>query len=754
MRLTNIMASKDNYKEVTTKGKYEKLLEPGYIGKVRTRNRIYKTAAGLGAWNRETRNLTAEGLANTEAWLKGGVGVLNQGGEIFAPGEFCAGDLLSDEEIASHRPLIELARSYDCPIFVQFIGASFSSAVSYPTVLDINNNLPKAMTLEEIQESVDQIVGASSRAQQAGYDGVEINASCTHMLDSFLSRFWNRRNDRYGPQNLENRARIVVEMIQGIKRRCGADFPIIVLYNGREVNVFEAGDDEKCISIEEGIEFAKLFERAGADLLHVRSVTIGDHAKGFFPELFYLTGAANNSYGYDYDIKRFWPEFVTKYGGAAGLIDTAAMIKRAVAIPVMAVGAMDPRLLPETIENALRDGKIDFIGVNRPLYADPELPNKIAAGKLEDIRPCTHCYTCFLGGSEYCRVNASFYRAGGDAMPEGYEVQPATAKKKVLVVGGGPAGMEAARVAALRGHQVTLYEESTRLGGLMPLAAMVKGPHEQIMDFVKYLSNQMTKLGVEVRLGERVDLALVDRLKPDAAIVATGGAYAIPNIPGIDNPKVVSNESLHKMLKRGLRFSSPTRLRSLAGVYMPVGKRVIVIGGQIQGLEVAEFLVHQNRDVTIVEEGSIDDGPGGPRAAGDFSGPSADGPPTDGPPPDGPPTGVPPFARPETFCLGKNMPGVPRERIIYFLRIHGVKILMGVEYNEITDDGMTITMSNGLKKSLEADSIVLALPLTADTWLADGLKGRVNEVYAVGDCKRPGLIDTNVADANLTARKI
>jgi hypothetical protein len=169
---------------------------------------------------------------------------------------------------------------------------------------------------------------------------------------------------------------------------------------------------------------------------------------------------------------------------------------------------------------------------------------------------------------------------------------------------------------------------------------------------------------------------------------------------------------------------------------------------------VAEFLVHQNRDVTIVEEGSIDDGPGGPRAAGDFSGPSADGPPTDGPPPDGPPTGVPPFARPETFCLGKNMPGVPRERIIYFLRIHGVKILMGVEYNEITDDGMTITMSNGLKKSLEADSIVLALPLTADTWLADGLKGRVDEVYAVGDCKRPGLIDTNVADANLTARKI
>jgi 2,4-dienoyl-CoA reductase (NADPH2) len=306
----------------------------------------------------------------------------------------------------------------------------------------------------------------------------------------------------------------------------------------------------------------------------------------------------------------------------------------------------------------------------------------------------------------------------------------------------------------LRGHQVTLYEESNMLGGLMPLAAMVKGPHEQIMDFVSYLSNQMTKLGVKVRLGERVDLAVVDRLKPDVVIVATGGKYASPNIPGIDKPKVVSNESLHKMLKRGLRVSSPKRLRSMARVYMPVGKKVIVIGGQIQGLEVAEFLVHQNRDVTIVDEGPINDGPGGPRAGGGPSGPPTDGPPTDGPPTDGPPTGAPPFAGPETFCLGKNMPGVPRERIIYFLRTHGVKILMGVKYHEITDEGVTITMSNGLRKSLEADSIVLALPLTADTWLADGLKGIVNEVYAVGDCKRPGLIDTNVADANLTARKI
>jgi len=322
--------------------------------------------------------------------------------------------------------------------------------------------------------------------------------------------------------------------------------------------------------------------------------------------------------------------------------------------------------------------------------------------------------------------------------------------------------MEAARVAALRGHQVTLYEESSKLGGLMPMAAMVKGPHEQIMPFVDYLSNQVTKLGVEVKLGKKVDLALVEKLKPDVAIVATGGTYAIPNIPGIDSPKVISNQALHKMLKRGLKVVSPSRLRSLADVYMPIGKKVIVIGGQLQGIEVAEFLVHQNRDVTIVDEGPINDGPGGPLVGGSPFGMSLDGPPPmdgapmGGPPTidDGPPTGVPAFARPDTVCLGKNMNAVPRERIIYFLRTHGVKILMGVRYGEITKEGLTITLSNGLEKTLEADNIVLALPLAADTALADSLKGKVKEVHAVGDCKVPGLIETSVADANLTVRKI
>ena len=310
----------------------------------------------------------------------------------------------------------------------------------------------------------------------------------------------------------------------------------------------------------------------------------------------------------------------------------------------MTVGSMDPRLLPGVMENSIREGKVDFIAMTRPLFADPELPNKITAGNLDDIRPCTHCYTCFVGGSGYCRVNAGHYRAGGKEMPEGYDIHPATTKKKVIVVGGGPAGMEAARVAALRGHQVTLYEESSKLGGLMPLAALVKGPHEKILDFTNYLSNQMTRLGVKVKLGQKFDISIINDIKPDVAIIATGGKYAIPNIPGIDNSKVITNASLHKMSKTGLRFFSPFTLRKLTNFYMPVGQKVVVIGGQIQGVEIAEFLIHRHRDVTIVDEGPIED-------------------------------------------LGKDMPAIPRERLIYYLHTHGVETLMGVKYNKFPTKG-------------------------------------------------------------------
>ncbi|MFC2070335.1 FAD-dependent oxidoreductase, partial [Chloroflexota bacterium] len=382
---------------------------------------------------------------------------------------------------------------------------------------------------------------------------------------------------------------------------------------------------------------------------------------------------------------------------------------KAVSIPVMTVGCMDTRLHPEIAENAIRDGKIDFAGMTRPLTADPELPNKLAAGKLDDIRPCTYCITCFP--QTRCRVNAASTRTDGPEMPEGYDIQPAATKKKVLVVGGGPAGMEAARVAALRGHQVTLYEKSSRLGGLMPLAAMVKGSHEKILDFVNYLSNQIIKLGVDIKLGKEVNPSVIEKIKPDVIVVAIGGISTVPDIPGIDNPKVMSSSSLHSTLETGLRFVSPFTLRTLTNFYMPVGQKVIIIGGEIQGIQLAEFLAQRGRDVTIVDEGPEEN-------------------------------------------LGLNLPGFVKPRVMLYNQVHGVKTLMNVKYHEITDKGLTITTSYGVKKILEADNIILALPSSVNTGLADTLKGKVTEVYAVGDCDKVGVMVDAVEAGNLTARKI
>jgi 2,4-dienoyl-CoA reductase-like NADH-dependent reductase (Old Yellow Enzyme family)/thioredoxin reductase len=698
--------------------KFEKLLEPGYIGKVKTRNRMIKSAAyGWILYDAINDALRPEGLAYYEAIARGGIGL--QIMEISAIHPKTIGrPLYDDKYITVERQITDRMHKHGCPTFAHFYdfrplmpqpAAAAASAVCYPAKLDMNNALPIALTTGEIQNEVDMLANAALRARKADYDGVELNAGCSHLFATFLSRFWNKRTDQYGPQNLENRARILVEMIQEIKKRCGADYPVSVLMNGFELNVLELGNNSDCSTFEETTVFARLFEEAGADLLHVRSQSIGNHINGFFPEKYYMFGQPDTGYGHPLDLKKFFPEFITRYNGAAGFIDTAAIIKKAVAIPVMTVGCMDPRLHPEIAENALRRGSIDFVAMTRPLTADPELPNKLAAGKLDDIRPCTYCITCFP--QTRCRVNAASTRADGAEMPEGYDVQPAAIRKKVLVVGGGPAGMEAARVAALRGHQVTLFEKNSRLGGLMPLAAMVKGPHEKILDFVNYLSKQIHKLGIEFKLGREADLQEIDRLKPDVVIVATGGISATPGIPGIDNPKVIGSSALHRTLESGLRFISPFTLRALTNLYMPVGQKVVIIGGQIQGVQLAEFLAQRGRDVTLVDEGPEEN-------------------------------------------LGLNLPGFVKPRVILYVQAHGVKTLMNVKYQSITDKGLTIITGYGIKKTLKADSILIALPSSVNTGLADSLKGRVAEVYAIGDCLKPGVIVDAIEAGNLTARKI
>jgi 2,4-dienoyl-CoA reductase (NADPH2) len=353
-------------------------------------------------------------------------------------------------------------------------------------------------------------------------------------------------------------------------------------------------------------------------------------------------------------------------------------------------------------ERILREGKADFIAMTRRLQADPDLPNKLAEGRFEDIAPCTACENCL--GSRRCRINPF--------MGNPYNtVEKAGKKKKVVVIGGGPAGMEAARTAALRGHDVSLFEKEQSLGGLLPVAAVVKGTElEDLPAIVSYFERQLRQLGVKVYRGRRFEPNLVQELKPDVVIVATGGAPNPPDIPGIERSVVISGTGLHDRLKSVLRFVRPNTLRSLTKFYLPVGKRVVIIGGGIQGCELAEFLTKRGRKVTIVDTAET---------------------------------------------LGTGMVDVLMGYLFGWFKKKGVTLISGVKhYVEITDKGLTIINREGKKQTVEADSVIPAMPLKPNLDLVEQLREKVAEVYAVGDCREPLLIADAIGTGAKTARNI
>jgi 2,4-dienoyl-CoA reductase (NADPH2) len=697
---------------LTANTKFEKLLEPYHIGPVKTRNRIIKTGAGMFMWHEDELHMNDAIKAFYEGIARGGVGLLI----VESPTvDYPLGArwrpryrIDDDKYIQGLSELVQVIRKHDCPTFMQmnhdgpwqriiFEPTALSpgppiaaSAVSMKSENDFHNELPRELTIEEIEEIVDKFASAAVRAEKAGFQGVDINAASSHLGHNFLSPFWNRRQDKYGG-SLENRARFVVEIIQEIKKRLGQDFPVSVCINGIEIGRIVGIEDEKCITAEYSRGIARVLQEAGADNIHVRSHWLGRHVAAYLPELFCYPEPP-------IPLKEFPRDYDWSRRGAGANLLLAAGIKKAVSVPVMVVGRFDPQLG----EQAIREGKVDFIGMTRRLIADPELPNKIASGRIDDIAPCTACDNCL--GSRRCRINANVGK-------EYNTVEKAEKMKKVVVVGGGPAGMEAARVAALRGHDVTLFEKASKLGGLLPVATLVKGTHpEDLPAIIRYLKRQMTRLGVKIILGREVAPAMIEQIEPDVVILATGGIPVLPDIKGIDNRRVICNADLHRKLKFYLRFLGPETLRWLTKFWMPIGKRVVIIGGAIQGCELGEFLTKRGRKVTIVD--------------------TADN-------------------------LGEGMVDVHLGYLFTWFREKGVATISGVkEYVEITDRGLTIIHKDGHKQTIEADSIIPTLPLKPDTDLLKSLEGKAPEIYAIGDCHEPLLIVDAIAAGSRTARAI
>lgn len=401
------------------------------------------------------------------------------------------------------------------------------------------------MTLADIAQIAESFAKACERAREAGIDGVELHAGHGYLIDEFLSPTTNRRTDAYGG-SLEKRARFLVEVLAAVRSRVGRDYPVWCRMNGEEY--FIEGE-----TLEDACRVAELAEAAGADAFHMSAYADPARAIG------YSEAHATHFPG------RFLPY--------------AAAVKSRVSVPVITVGRLDI----DAAERVLAEGDADFVAMGRALIADPELPNKLAAGTPERIRPCAYHYRCigqiFLSSSVSCVVNPATGRE------REFSLQVAPESRRILVVGGGPAGLESARRAALRGHEVTLLEAGARLGGRFALAAHTAAPNAKLL---RWLEGELSRLPVEVRLETRLEAAQIAALAPDHVIVATGARWPRPSIAGAQAPHVRSVDEMREWLEGG-----------------EAAEHLVVLGGDVPGLALAETARARGCAVRVLEESGV-----------------------------------------------------------------------------------------------------------------------------------------------------
>jgi len=533
-----------------TRLQFTKLFEPTQIGKMRLKNRIVMPPMGTN-YTTNRGYVTQRFIDYHEARAKGGVGLIIL--EITAP---CSeGKLIShqvtiadDSYIPELRQLTEVIHKYGARVAPQLHhggrqineDVSGHQPVGPSPIPGPSGETPRELTVDEIAEIVQQFGAGARRAKEAGFDGVEVHGAHQYLISSFLSSATNMRKDRYGG-TLENKARFLIEILQSIRKEVGPDYPVWVRLNVQEYGMVNG------ITIEESKRLVPLIIEAGAQAISVSAYGIGSYVmRGPSPDL------------------------------PGSFVPLAEEIKKVSSVPVIVAGRLDA----EIAEQVLEEGKADLVAIGRRLIADPEWPNKVAEGRLDEINPCIGCLEClqrlmFAGSDTACAVNATVGRE------RECRIQPAGKVKKVVIAGGGPAGMEAARVAALRGHQVVLFEKESKLGGQLNVATIP--PHKgDILPLINYLVSQIEKAGVETRLGAEATPELVMESSPDAVVIAAGGIPIIPDIPGADRPNVI------------------TASQALSGE-ADIRQNVVVIGGGMVGCETAHFLAEKGKRVTVIE---------------------------------------------------------------------------------------------------------------------------------------------------------
>jgi len=531
--------------------KYCRLFSPGHIGPLRTKNRI-KYAATVTNFNYRNGYVSDREVAYMEAQAEGGAGIVTTQGAYPDPkgeGKGFMGQMAiyDDRFIPGLARIAEAIHRHGALAALQIMHCGREGGVELdycvmPSVVPQRLSYfkpPREMTLQEIEQAVRDHVAAARRAVEAGFDIIEISGIVGYLISTFISRYTNRREDRYGG-DLRSRCRLMVEVIQGIKAEVGDKVPVGIRLCGLELL-----DDRGGNTPEESLETFKIAEEAGADYV---SVTIGWHESA--------------------------RSVITRDVPMGHWLPVARRVKEVVKIPVMMAFRI---FTPELAEEALSRGDIDFWEVCRPMIADPQLPKKAAEGREHEIVPCVACNLCFSRLYYHqpimCTVRPTL---GHEGEPEwGYRALPkAPRRRKILVVGGGPAGLQFAATAAKRGHEVVLLERSAELGGSLLLASKVERSDGELLRFVSYLKGECERSGVELLVGR--EAYPKDAEGFDLTVLAHGARYLKP-FPEAIIPKEAFSPSL-------------------------TPGRAAVIGGEGVGVALALYLSSRGFQVAIIEE--------------------------------------------------------------------------------------------------------------------------------------------------------